>query len=259
MILAINTLTSDNVTLTCDTADTNYPVSNLLDTRKSRIYRTTSDDDQYVLMDFTAASGYYESPGVNCIFIDKTNLTSGATIKIQGHASDSWGSPSFEAVITDSDLYGTLYYKSWTPANSYNYMRLVLDDSANPDGYIEIGHVFIGYGITMPGMEPKQSIPYKTNSQYTKSQSMQLYGDIRTNYRACKITWPNVTNTQRLAINAAYDVVGNHTPIYFIPWESDLDFEPPMYCNITDNSINWQKHDRHYYPWHTQINFEEVF
>ncbi len=68
------------------------------------------------------------------------NLTSGATISIQMHtAAADWANP---AVITEVITYNAdkiLHYITTSPS-SYKYWRLRIEDTANPDNYLQIGY-----------------------------------------------------------------------------------------------------------------------
>lgn len=69
------------------------------------------------------------------------NLTSGATIVLKGNTSDAWGAPAFSEAITWSDKH-ILHYLS--AAQTYRYWQIQITDAANPDGFVEIGELFLG-------------------------------------------------------------------------------------------------------------------
>lgn len=247
MRIIYNNIIEDS-TITPTTENANYPADNLKDSRSTRLYRSTADGAQRVTFHNADSSASY-------IIIKNHNITSGATIKLQANDSNIWGAPSLDETIThDSDT----MILNFTEAE-YNYWSLYVDDGSNPDNYIEIGLIYLGVYVQMPGMEPKQQIPYATQSKSKLSQSRQLYGDSRVNYRSAKISFPHLTNAQRQAINAMYDIVKNTKPIFLLVWEGDLDFEPAMYAFIADARLAWARNDNSNFPWSVSMQFEEVF
>lgn len=68
------------------------------------------------------------------------NLTDDATVTLQAHTSDSWGAPSYsQALSVSADMPVTQYLDE-----EYCYWRMVISDAANPDGYVEIGNLYLG-------------------------------------------------------------------------------------------------------------------
>lgn len=64
-----------------------------------------------------------------------------ATVRIQGHSSDSWGTPNVDQLLTlSADI--TIFY--WTSAQSQQWWRIYMKDVDNPAGYIEMGRAFLG-------------------------------------------------------------------------------------------------------------------
>ena len=69
------------------------------------------------------------------------NLTSAAVVHIQAHATDAWSAPTIDVTLAyNADI--LLYY--WAANQSYRWWRFTFADAANPDGYIEVGHILIG-------------------------------------------------------------------------------------------------------------------
>lgn len=129
MILKANETLKD-ATLTANSAVVNYPVTNILDSRLSRIFRTSSSTTAEIVFDAGSAVT------VDSVCIAAHNITSSVTtLKFQGNASDVWTSPSIDETLTwDADI----ITKDFT-GGSYRYWRIQVIDGTNPDGYIEIG------------------------------------------------------------------------------------------------------------------------
>ena len=137
----------DKNTYTALTEHVDYPLTNLIDPRLSRVYHSLSDDDQYILIAGTDIKA-------DAIAILNHNISSGATIRIQGNDADVWGAPTFNQLLTWAEY---ILFQEFT-SGEYDYWRLFVDDPANPDGYIKIGRLYLGEVLEMPGMKPDQEI-----------------------------------------------------------------------------------------------------
>ncbi len=72
-----------------------------------------------------------------CILQDH-NLTSSAVLKLQGHTSDVWTSPSYTNTISIADPIIEYF------TETYQYWRLYVEDDDNTDGYVEFGSGYLG-------------------------------------------------------------------------------------------------------------------
>lgn len=94
-------------------------------------------DPEYLTFDLLAAGA------PDAVIVHGHNISSGATVKIQGNATDSWGAPSVDETITYQA--GTMFRYLTTTPRSFRYWRLLITgDSANPDGWLEASEVFLG-------------------------------------------------------------------------------------------------------------------
>ena len=201
----------------------------LNDTRLSRKGRTLAVTGQWIKFTFTSAvsASYFA--------ILSTNLTSSATVTIEANTTDSFVTPPFSETVTN---YDGCWIANFTET-SYQYWRVTIEDATNTDGYIEIGYAFLGTFLTMPGMNPGHILPKKTNSVSQKSISGQLYGDVRLKFRAAEIGFQDVSQTEKDNIDTFFEVVDVVRPFIMLIWESDLDVEAPLYCNLTDE-FRWK-------------------
>lgn len=95
------------------------------------------------------------------------NLTDAATITLEANPTDSWGSPAYTQAVTLRDL-AYLYLNE-----SYRYWRVVVDDSTNATGYIEIGLLYAGEYL-----ELTQNADWgaEHNLQFTLVESLSAFG-----------------------------------------------------------------------------------
>ena len=89
MIIAAKETLKD-ATLTVNSILVNYPVTNILDSRLSRIAKTDTNTTMTIVFD--AGS----SVTVDSISLANHNISNAAAIKFQGNATDAWGSPSVD-------------------------------------------------------------------------------------------------------------------------------------------------------------------
>lgn len=219
IILYDNKAAATATTISSLTENPYYTFSEgLKDSRLSRVGRTLDDAAQWVKFDLGSAASV-----THCI-INGHNLTSGATVTLEGNATDVWTSPTVSESLTVADV----IYKTFTGA-SLRYWRITIDDASNPDTYIQIASVFLGTALTLPGFDPAGSIFGKSSSTATRSISRQLYGQRRTQYKIAEIDIPTITYAQKLLIDACIQAVDVTEPFYFIIWENDVDIEPPVY------------------------------
>ena len=79
------------------------------------------------------------------------NITSSVTtLKLQANATDSWGAPSFSQDITWQADKILEYFTQ----QSYQFVRLVIDDSTIPDSLVEFSNAYVG-----PYLELSRAMP----------------------------------------------------------------------------------------------------
>lgn len=222
----------------------------LNDTRLTRYGRTLGVDDEWLLFTYSTATD------LDYIHISNHNITSGATVKLQGNATDSWGSPTVDQTLNYNSTYDYWYY-NFSSTQSYQYWRLYIDDPTNTDGYIQIAYIYMGEELVMPGMTSTQSIPYISNASVNKSLSGHTYGDRRVRLKGGGITFPIIEDTEKKDIETFFDYTDIIIPFLLMFWEDDLDIEPPLYCTLT-TSLQWAKNPGNGLTWALSLEFEET-
>ncbi len=79
---------------------------------------------------------------VRACFILDHNFSSGATLTLQANSTDDWVSPAYEQGLTYHEAKIGLFLDQ-----TYRYWRLAAEDQSNPDGYLEVGELFLGDGL----------------------------------------------------------------------------------------------------------------
>jgi len=110
-----------------------YGTERPLDRNRMTTWRTTADTSETIIINLGSAQA------VTAFILQDHNLSAGATCNLQGNASDSWGSPSYDSgnITIQEPLY--LYL-----SETYQYWRILITDAANPDGYVEAANIFLG-------------------------------------------------------------------------------------------------------------------
>lgn len=151
--------------ITASSENANFPLSNLLDTRRSKVFRSTSSDDSIVL-DFN------ETSLIDCFMIvdDKRNGFGVHTIELQFNGTNEWSSPSATETIEFSPQLG-VGYKEFE-LKEYRFCRIVLKSTLS---YCEISKIFIG-----KKMELDRSINFgwSIKDNELSNKSLNRYGQI---------------------------------------------------------------------------------
>lgn len=241
----------DKKTLTFSSEADGYPGANIQDIRLIRAWRSTGDTSEWVKFD--AGEGKTINP--NYAAIAAHNLTAGATIKIQGNASDAWEDPTVdESFVYDPDI----MVRAFT-GQALRFWRFLFEDAANPEGYIETGRLYLGGSLQLPGIEPSYDIPPRTTSRRAVSRSGQSYGNRGYVYLAPGFTFPFLTDTERQNIDAMWREVENIDPVFLLIWENSLDVVGPLYVVIDQTGMPFKRTGDINFAWQLIINFREVF
>ena len=220
---------NEDATLSVSSNEAANPKRFLYDSYLSNFWLATGNTSEYVQID--AGSG--NTIDVNAVGIAGHNLTSGATIKIQGNATDSWTSPSLDETITwQADT--IMHFRASTA--QYRYFRLSLADSGNSSN-IQIGHLFFGTYLQMPGFSSNVQIQENYEATRNINRAGGVKGSMDYYYRTVNVRFVDMTNSKRNDILTMMRSVYNYKPIYCAVWENDLTFEPPIYGVISGTAI----------------------
>ena len=173
-------------------------------------WRTTGDTSENVVFNLGSAVK------LTCFAIFAHNFSSGATVTLQGNASDSWGSPTYSqalTIATDADgnvLPRIVFFLDQT----FQYWRLLVADATNPDGYIQIGRLMAGEYYEMT-RNIAQAWGWQLNdpSEGERIAGRQTYYKQRNKYRTANVNFNYVGQTQVDKMQAIFEKVGNSKPL----------------------------------------------
>ena len=244
-ILYDNIIKDATITASSEHPDFTFAVG-LLDKRLSRVSRTIDDDDQWIKFTMSSATN------ASYICIKNHNFTSGATVKIEGNATDSWGAPTFTQTITVSDD----MCAAFASTQNFQYWRLTVDDASNPDTYIEIGYVFLGVHLAMPGYDAAVTTGEKSTAETEYSASGQLYGDKRIVFKTAEITFPDVSQANKDLISAFFAEMDKTEPFVLLIAEDTPLIYPSLYCSLTTD-LSWAKAPNQGLSYSLKLSFQE--
>lgn len=223
----------DAGTVTAINAADGYPATNVQNRFLKKTWRSTGVSNQWLKFDLGSAQAIADF----CMF--KNNLTSGATVKIYGHASDlgdlesDWtGTATYEASIADFD--SITVYKSLS--QTFQWWLISFTDAGNADGYIEIGRVFGGVG---------QSPTFNFNEQYSGAEidpSIQkwtigghAYSTERERYSEFSISFLDLPKADQDTLRTIWRTVGKTEPFVVIMDGTTEPVNFTRYCLLTSD------------------------
>jgi hypothetical protein len=219
----------------------------LTDRRLSRVGKTMTNIDQYVDFDLG------EEKTIKYCVILGDNFTDDADIFLHGNTSSDFASPGYTETIEKKNGVWMLEL-----SEEYRYWRLEFDDPTNIVNYLPIGLVYLGGYLDCPGMDVTMQLPRQVTDIIAKSQTGQIYTDIKLYIRSLSVTFPLVTQEEKNLLDEVFSSVRIGIPLIVVPWENDIEVEAPLYCHIVDG-LNWSRTPDNGLLWTLSMKFEEVF
>jgi len=177
---------------------------------------------------------------VKAFIIKNHNFTNTATVKIQGHTADAWGTPDVDVTLPiTADL--MIYF--WSSAQSKRYWRYYINDVENSDGYIETGRVFLGdYFCPESNFRRDYGTEFTDPSEVLMSDDGQITTNKKTKYRLLNLTFEYVTDTDLTSFEAMWDELGI-TEEFFFTRDRDNASTTSMYMRLADFAVNHIQRD----------------
>ncbi len=225
ILYAIETTKTANITT--DSINVFDPVSNIVDPWLTKLYRTASGVKAVnILFDTTTTAT------VQAFLIANHNLTSSASITLQGNATNVWTSPTVSESITwDADI-----IKATFTGGTLRYWRIVLSDPANTADYLQIGRAWLGEYYTTAGNHVTVPHDRKSASVKTISVSGQSSMDRRYQYSIVSTKWPILTSVQNNEILSIFDSLDVGTQ-FFVTFDRAGSILGTMYVTIDEDGL----------------------
>ncbi len=204
-----NMIDVSGVVVTAGSENADLPVSNLIHPHRGKVYRTgVSVAAEWVKFDFGSPKA------VRDIIILAHDLQVGdSAIKIQGNATDSWGAPSVDQVVT----YNPYVMAHHFPEDQmYQWWRFIFTKGAAAETR-DIGRIYLGpsyeceRGPAMPGGLKITPDDYSVTDSTPDGVS---YSDIRPIRNMVSVRFPPVSDAQMEQLKALASACGTHTPFF---------------------------------------------
>lgn len=239
-------------TITAGSANADLPVANVRHPHRTKVYRTgTSAAGEWILFDFGSAKTVQAA-----ILLDHTLTGGDAGIKLQGNATNSWGSPSVDESLAYN--VGTMA-KFLTSEQSYRYWRIIFTKSSAGETR-DIGRIFLG-----PFYEALKSFKYGTlkimpidPSDIDKSIGGQSFSDIKSAYDSVKGDFGFIGDVQNTQMRSLADMCGTHTPWFLSIDDVNKPYDLLYYGRTVKlSAFQVEMLQAGAYVWSTALEFEE--
>ncbi len=171
--------------------ETDYPLTNI----KTRyLYqRARSTDDLATSSTMVIDTGENQTIGV--VALVRHNISTNGTVRIRGYEDSGLTTLAYDS--TALPVYaGDDFAHAFTPTAA-RYWQIVIDDGGNPDDYIEIGRVFIGWRFDPETcIDWGASIGVESKTEVMEALAGPEYFDSRPNRRIVSGQWSWLTQAE---------------------------------------------------------------
>lgn len=195
----------DQATINASTVNSLFPASNLLDPRRTKVFRSTTNSDSIVF-------DFQETSEIDSVFV-VDNPFDGfgvSTLSLELNTTDTWGAPAHTESVTWSTKHG-VGYKEFIQQD-YRFARLVMGSSLT---YCELSKIFIGKSLDI-GRGPNFGWTYqsKDNSRIQENRYGQKFPDVINRQRQFSISLSNLDKDMMEKFFEIYDDKGTTKPFF---------------------------------------------
>tara|TARA_R110000803_G_scaffold132534_1_gene199740 strand:- start:1777 stop:2604 length:828 start_codon:yes stop_codon:yes gene_type:complete len=239
-------LWNSGVLITPSTENTMLPAENLRSTSRSKPWRTTAAGASETLtIDLTSAKSVelfaFQQGGEYLSQHDSPEAAHNlGTIKIQGNASDSWGSPSISETISTYDQ-PAMRHNRFTEHvmadnTAYRFWRFIFTKTFFTPPEIDMKLVFFGgSSSTFPTLDDDGlTIESEDFSSITTGSTGVSFADQRQSRRNLSLKYSSITNAEKILFEEWYEMHGTHTPFYVQPDDATTGAKSLYYVSFSD-------------------------
>ncbi|MDZ4678396.1 MAG: hypothetical protein SGI74_12905 [Oligoflexia bacterium] len=145
-------------------------------------------------------------------------FSSSATLKLQANATDAWTSPTFETTLTYNEKTILLINPTGLSPTPLRYWRLLIQDSANPNGFIEIGSLYLGnfYSTQRGAAQFPLKSSFVDRSTSVISEGGQIFSGVREKTQEFSLDWNGLTYSELEVFNDIFQKMGTSVPFFVI-------------------------------------------
>lgn len=182
-----------------------FPLSNLKDPRRSKVFRSNTGSDSIVL-------DFEETSEVDSFIMTDNKLTGFgvSTITLEFNGTNEWSSPAATEVVSFSPIHGVGFAEFTT--KSYRFCRIVMTSTL---GFCELGKIFIGKKLDI-GRSINFGWTIKDNELSNKQVNRygQIFTDLIMRQKTISASMSLLDKDQLDKIFSWLDLVGETKPFF---------------------------------------------
>lgn len=205
---AYNLVDQDTTVITPTEEVALFPISNLKDIRRTKVYRSSTNT-------VTIVFDFINPQPVDSILLADNPLTGfnfNTPVTVQANATDEWSSPAIDTTLTNKDDEHGIAYLELTSPENYRFWRL----SFNSTSYVELSTLFIGKRIefTDSGIEFGWSYQDRPNVTKTENRYKQAFFDEINEQKIISATMRYLNKDEIDQVFEMYDYNGVTKPLF---------------------------------------------
>lgn len=214
-------------TLSSSSESPDWPLSFLKNQIPSLFHKTIGKDSEWWKWDLG------EAKDISIFIFWNHNFTDNASIRLQANSVDSWTSPPLDEELDWMEL---KIIKKFSSPKSYRFWRLLVQDSTNPDGYLQAGWAFLGSFFSTYYRPEKRSWRLIDPSKVLVSDAGQESAVVKPKIYNRTYSFTALPGSDIKRLETIFGVLGNTEGFFII--DNDDDLESTFYVRlITDFSF----------------------
>jgi len=213
--------------VSADNENTLFPAINTQNRWYTKTWRTTDASGEHALVCDRGSA----VKGVKVVVIKFTNFTSSAVVRLQANDYKNWTNPPVNVLLAPhADV---MVYRFSTEQN-YQFWRIAITDTTNPDGFYEVGYVFLGPETTLSrNVNYGFSLAYNDNSSGGVNEGGLAGGVIKPKLVRLTYQYSYLTDVDKAEMDRFYRYSGFLRYFFFVEDDNSL-MSSTFLCRITD-------------------------
>jgi len=206
-----NYCTEDATVITASTSNASFPASNLKHPFRSKRWRSTGSTSENVVFDLVTTEAI-DSVVILWPKEDGIRLSASAVVKIQANATNVWTSPAVDQTLTIDNTYMVASH-FFTSDQSYRYWRVLITDPGNAYGYVELGVVWLGKGLSIDNAQNGFKYELVDRSKVTMTDYGHTYVDEYPLVATVEFTYEYLDYSMLQTLENAFRENGTRKPV----------------------------------------------
>lgn len=144
-------------------------------------------------------------------------LSPTGTFKLQGNSTNNFTTTEYETTLSYDDEAIIKLSDTGLHTSNLRYWRVLFEDQ-NPNGYVEIGAIFLGnsYVPTRGSVVFPFSSTFEDASITVKSEGGQTFSEVLEKSQMFQIEWNGLTKGELEEINKIWEIYGTSQPFFMV-------------------------------------------